>query len=277
MMRSILVMKILFTDMAVSLSSFNFPAAQQQQRRILAEQRQRRTCVIAYHKPANVVTTHAPEDVLGRYNVFQDLLKRSDSLPLDFPKDWHAIGRLDAETTGLLLLTNDGGLVHHATNKNASTAVSKPLEKTYEALIMGYHENDSDMLQIFRTEGVDIGAKYGGRTSPVQRVQVLGHPSHKSTLVSLTIVEGKNRQVRRMFHASGSGVVQLKRTAMGSGLTLEAAAPNEGDWSALSDEQIVSALHWTPRFLLTQPPPRERDDNRQTSSRINRRAAGRLF
>jgi pseudouridine synthase len=230
-----------------------------------------RTCVIVYHKPANVVTTHAETDVLGRKNVFQDIGMEQQLLL----QDWHAVGRLDAETTGLLLLTNDGGLVHHITNKQAATAPVLPIQKTYEAVIMGYHENDCDMLRQFREEGVDIGAKYGGKTLPVQCAQVLGHPTHKSTLVSVTIIEGKNRQVRRMFHCSGSGVMKLKRTSIGTLLTLD-SVPNQGDWRILSDEQVERALHWTPRKLEQSSrrgdyPPRRKPDAAATTRRPGKR------
>jgi pseudouridine synthase len=220
----------------------------------------RRTSVLLYHKPGQVVTTHAVDDVHGRRNVFQDLMARSvhsnqPDLPLGFPHGWHAVGRLDADTTGLLLLTNDGGLVHRVTNKVAATDKNQAsVGKTYEALIMGYYENDCDMLHQFRTVGVDIGAKHGGLTRPVDNVQVLGHPTLKSTLVSLTIHEGRNRQIRRMFHACGSGVMKLQRTAVGAELTLS-LVPNEGEWCILSDHQVTSALQWTPRVLRNNDPP----------------------
>jgi len=145
----------------------------------------------------------------------------------------HAIGRLDAETTGLLLLTNDGRLVHHVTNPDAKTeehehyadsssdsfTTTTIINKTYRALIMGYHTEES--LQPIRC-GVDIGKKYV--TKPLlggDDLQVLEHPNHKSTIVSITISEGKNRQVRKMFHAIGSGVMKLQRTRIGEHLTLE--------------------------------------------------------
>jgi pseudouridine synthase len=226
----------------------------------------RRTSVLLYHKPAHVVTTHAIDDIHGRRNVFQDIVARSavvqeqqpqqqqqssnhpNLLPWGFPHGWHAIGRLDADTTGLLLLTNDGGLVHRVTNRAAVDKNQPLISKTYQALIMGYHENDGAMLEQFRTVGVDIGAKHGGWTQPVENVQVLGHPTPKSTLVSLTIAEGRNRQIRRMFHACKSGVMKLQRTAVGADLTLS-QVPNEGDWCILSDRQVTCALQWTPRVL----------------------------
>ena len=145
----------------------------------------------------------------------------------------HAIGRLDADTTGLLLLTNDGRLVNYVTNPDAKiedhelyrdpsddspTPTGKVVNKTYQALIMGHHTDES--LQSIR-EGVDIGKGY--ITKPLlskDDLKILKHPNHKSTIVSITIGEGKNRQIRKMFHAIGSGVMKLKRTRIGEHLTL---------------------------------------------------------
>jgi pseudouridine synthase len=254
-----------------------------------------RTCVLLYHKPPNVVTTHAENDVKGRRTVFDDInsmngyagpqnnAATSIEQVTGVSSKWHAIGRLDVKTTGLLLLTNDGGLVHHVTNKEASSNTEnsgKPISKTYDALIMGYHHDENDtqgstdnasfmgILHQMRTVGVDIGAKYGGQTLPVEHIAVLDHPTPTTTLVSLTIVEGKNRQVRRMFHALGSGVMKLKRTRIGELLTLrkagnhdfdynnedeaDACLLNEGEWRVLSDEEVETCLNWKPRTLIQE-------------------------
>jgi pseudouridine synthase len=235
---------------------------------------QHTTQVILYHKPANVVTTHANEDVLGRLNVYQDLVQRSrqngeqenynnhDGLPSNFPMGWHAVGRLDAATSGLLLLTNDGGLVHHVTNHLAvltdnATTICSTVEKTYEALVMGHHPIESPLFSQFRQGGIELKEKHF--TLPVQNVHVLCHPTASSTLVSLSLIEGRHRQIRLMFHACGSGVMRLKRTAIG--LTLPSKhhshavahhltidmVPNEGDWCVLSDHQISTSLGWKTR------------------------------
>ena len=263
-----------------------------------------RTVVLLYHKPSNVVTTHAVDDPCGRCNVYDDIYSMkgyianrwcpsTDSASAtaavisadDDNKDrrhhhpttgslqqhsppsafrqvtgirskLHAVGRLDADTTGLLLLTNDGGLVHHVTNAKAAAASNtndnasrQPISKTYEAVIMGYHDENSPILKQMAEVGVDIGAKYGGMTRPVEHVQVLSHPTPKTTIVSLTVVEGKNRQIRRMFHALGSGVMKLKRTRIGGTLTLDNL--EEGQWRILSDQEVVESLHWKPRVLLS--------------------------
>jgi pseudouridine synthase len=216
-----------------------------------------KTVVLLYHKPANIVTTHANNDPLGRSNVYDDIYSmkgyRGSLRKQDFcsvtgicNNRLEAIGRLDADTSGLLLLTNDGGLVHHVTNKNAKSAIDSPIPKTYEALIMGYHEESSEMLMTMRTTGVNIGEKYGGMTLPVVCLSVISHPTSKSTLLSLTLVEGKNRQVRRMFHALKSGVIKLKRTHVGS-LTL--GDLEEGEWRLLSDLEVLNSLLWEPRAL----------------------------
>ncbi len=185
----------------------------------------------------------------------------------------HAIGRLDADTTGLLLLTNDGQLVHHVTNPTASSSEQKKLIKVYDALIMGHHtldldhpdDGDEDLHQSesessisskqpsLRTllRGVDIGKKYGGMTQPPHELRVLGHPSPKSTLVRIAISEGKNRQVRRMFHAINSGVMKLHRQRIGD-IDLDMMNEGcrmEGQWRLLTDAEIMQGLGWKVRRL----------------------------
>ncbi len=234
-----------------------------------------RTVVLAYHKPPGIITTH--DDQLGRPNVYDDIMSMrgykdippamNPHLLPDFEtvtkirSKLHAIGRLDADTSGLLLLTNDGGLVHHVTNKNARTVQLNnqgPVSKTYEALVMGRHGIEdaqldngdsisSAVLKKLSTEGVDLGKAHGGKTLPVQNLAVLAHPSRSSTLLSLTLVEGKNRQIRRMFHALGSGVMNLKRTKIGEYLTLDNL--EEGEWRILSEGEVSRALNWEPRDL----------------------------
>lgn len=216
-----------------------------------------RTVVVAYHKPKDVVVTHATDDVKGRRNVYQDLetmegflgeRKASFAETVGSYLKFHGMGRLDADTSGLLLLTNDGGLLHHVTNKLAASRKDVPvLSKTYEALIMGNHPEDGAIAQVLRHKGVDIGEKYGGITEPVLDFRVLGHPTHTTTRVSITINEGKNRQIRRMFHALGSGVMELKRVAIGELLTLHGL--QEGQWRILPDESLPSVLWWESRAL----------------------------
>ena len=181
----------------------------------------------------------------------------------------HAIGRLDADTSGLLLLTNDGGLVHHVTNPTARAHSDAFITKTYEAVIMGNYETNSTDFQLIREMGVDIGAKYGGMTQPAKRLEVLGHPTAKSTLVAITIAEGKNRQVRRMFHAIRSGVMKLKRTHIGSSLHLDGLA--EGEWRLLTDLEVTECLGWIPKTIALAQSPVNKAQPTQNHSRSKKR------
>jgi 23S rRNA pseudouridine2605 synthase len=240
----------------------------------------RRTVVLLYNKPSGVVTTHEETDAKGRVNVYQDVLSMRGFVPSSpsnlnktlqqltgvNPTEWNAVGRLDVDTSGLLLITNDGGLVHHVTNKSSKTSLELgPLGKTYEAVIMGYHDDDSIVIRTIREKGVDIGQKYGGQTSPARDIAVLEHPSHKTTKVSLTIYEGKNRQVRRMFHALGSGVMQLQRVSIGASLTL--AGLEVGQWRILSDDEVLDNLKWAPRNIDS---PKRSSKERTTISILKR-------
>jgi 23S rRNA pseudouridine2605 synthase len=244
-----------------------------------------KSIVILYHKPPNCVTSHVSDD--SRKTVYDDILGMKGFLPsseaaetrlhpcrdLSFEEvtgirsKLHAIGRLDADTSGLLLLTNDGGLLHHVTNPTArqhKNSEERTITKTYRAVIMGFHTEES--LEPIRN-GVDLGAKYGGRTKPVHELQILEHPNHKSTVVSITISEGKNRQIRRMFHAIGSGVMKLQRIKIGEALTLEGVS--EGQWRILTNEEVQRSLNWEPRdvYVLQQAVYDKKDHSKRQSGR----------
>lgn len=228
-----------------------------------------RTVVLLYYKPPNTITSHTNDDVspaggIPRRTVYQDIETlqgyigpRSSSNPstlsqlTNIHSKLHAVGRLDAETAGLLLFTNDGGLIHHVCNPTAHAQHESLITKTYRATIMGYHDHDAPGLQTLRTVGVHIGDKYGGMTKPAIRLLVEGHSTHKSTDCIITIAEGKNRQVRRMFHAIGSGVMKLTRIAIGDTLTL--GDLKEGQWRILTHDEVKLGLGWEPRVLLPSP------------------------
>ena len=110
-----------------------------------------RTRVLAYHKPAGVLVTH--DDELNRPTVY-------DNLPDDDGARWHAVGRLDADTTGLLLLTNDGKLVQHVTDPVANTdgVVKEYRVRCGTAL-------DDDALAQLR-EGVELSGGSAARSRP---------------------------------------------------------------------------------------------------------------
>jgi 23S rRNA pseudouridine2605 synthase len=158
------------------------------------------------NKPRGVITTAA--DTHGRPTVV-DLVPHD---PRVFP-----IGRLDGDSEGLLLLTNDGDLAHRLTHP------SYGVEKEYLVEVDG--EPHRGIVRRLR-EGVDLD---DGRTAPA-KVAMLGE-----RLLRITIHEGRNRQVRRMCEAVGISVVRLVRTRIGplSDRTLE-----PGAWRALTQDEV---------------------------------------
>ena len=114
----------------------------------------------------------------------------------------YPVGRLDYDTEGLLLLTNDGEFTNKLTHPKYSIA------KEYEAKIKG--RIDGKAIKAFK-EGIDIG---GYITSPAE-MKILSQFEHYA-LISVIIKEGKNRQVRKMCDKIGHDVLELKRVAIGS-------------------------------------------------------------
>lgn len=168
------------------------------------------------NKPTGYVTTM--KDTHGRPAI-PDLLRAAGIATRLFP-----VGRLDRDTEGLLLLTNDGELAH---------AVMHPrhgVEKTYLAWVRGTPVREE--LVALRG-GVTLEE---GRTAPA-RVRLLGPEAQPDvSLVELIIHEGHKRQVRRMMEVIGHPVVRLVRVAVG-GLTLEGMAP--GAVRALTGKEVA--------------------------------------
>jgi 23S rRNA pseudouridine2605 synthase len=144
--------------------------------------------VYALHKPAGVVSTAA--DTHGRPTVV-DLVPTGQRL--------YPVGRLDADSTGLILLTNDGDLAYALTHPRFE------VPRTYRARVDGGRPSERALRAL--REGLELE---DGRTAPAQ-VRLLG--PHE---LELTIREGRKRQVRRMCEAVGHRVVDLRRVAFGS-------------------------------------------------------------
>ncbi len=175
-----------------------------------------------FHKPLDCVTTHADE--LGRPTVY-DVFRRV--LPLALQRvEWSAVGRLDLDTTGLLLMTNDGGFVHYATHPDHGVT------KTYHAHVRG--RVDDAALAPIRV-GLELGAGLG-HSAPAE-ARVLGVDG-ATTAVELVLREGKNREVRRLLHAIGHPVVSLARVRVN---TLGLDVPLGGA-RRLGDDELASAL-----------------------------------
>jgi 23S rRNA pseudouridine2605 synthase len=161
---------------------------------------------VLLHKPAGVVTT--ARDPEGRPTVV-DLVEHASRLV--------PVGRLDADTTGALLLTNDGELAHRLAHPRYE------VDKVYEVDVEG-HPGEDALRQL--TEGVDVG---GARTAPAH-VRRLG-PSR----IELTIHEGRKHQVKRMCEAVGHPVRRLHRVRY-AGLDLSGLAP--GEWRELTRAEV---------------------------------------
>lgn len=158
------------------------------------------------NKPAGVVTTAS--DPQGRPTVVELV----PAEPRVFP-----VGRLDADTEGLLLLTNDGDVTHRLTHP------SHGVEKEYLAHVAGSPPRGA--LRRLR-EGVDLD---DGPTAPAKASLVA------PDVVRLTIHEGRNRQVRRMCEAVGHPVLRLVRVRIGP-LSDDRLAP--GEWRSLRQDEV---------------------------------------
>lgn len=170
---------------------------------------------IVFNKPAGVITsTHDTHDRLTVMDVLPRSLRDRGVLPA---------GRLDQDTEGLLVLTNDGDLAHHITHPRYET------EKEYEALVTGSPSPEGlDRLE----RGLRIE---GEMTAPARIVSAMAEGS--STRVRIVIREGKKRQVRRMFEAIGHPVIYLRRVRVGQLLLKELPV---GQWRELEAAEIAA-------------------------------------
>ena len=168
---------------------------------------------ILLYKPKGYITTY--RDPEGRPTVY-DLLPGVDSFV-------GTVGRLDQDTSGLLLLTNDSKFAERVTNPESKIAKTY-LVKTSTLL------SDDDVEKL--RNGVELP---DGMTRPakVERIR----ESAKYTFIELTITEGRNREVRRMIEAVGSKVLKLVRTAIGP---IEIGPLEIGKWRDLTDAELAA-------------------------------------
>jgi 23S rRNA pseudouridine2605 synthase len=161
---------------------------------------------VLLHKPAGVVTTAS--DPQGRTTVV-DLV--------DLPTRVVPVGRLDSDTTGALLLTNDGDLAHQLAHPKYE------IDKVY---VVQLWKQPSDGTLRKLAEGVNLE---DGKTSPAEVRRLAG------STIELTIHEGRNRQVKRMFEAVGYRVKALHRERYAH-LTLKGLEP--GQWRELEPSEV---------------------------------------
>jgi len=164
------------------------------------------------HKPRGYLSTCF--DPQGRKTVLE---------LVPFTPGLHPVGRLDRDTSGLLILTNDGAFTEDLTHPRHG------VPKTYLAEVKG--RSDAQAIDRLRT-----GVRLEGGTTLPAGVEVLDRRKD-TTLLAITIREGRNRQVRRMAEAVGHPVIRLERVQIGA---LSAAELPPGQFRPLSAAEVAS-------------------------------------
>jgi 23S rRNA pseudouridine2605 synthase len=199
----------------------------------LKEKQDERRIYVVMNKPKGVYST----------NVAQGEQTRAiDLLPPDFPRVY-PVGRLDSESRGLLLLTNDGELTNRLTHPRYGVA------KTYRAVVDGY-VNERVLHDL--KNGIWLADPHKGKGFKTGRSQIaISHRSRHQTILEITIREGRNRMVRRMLAHVGHKVRDLMRVKMGP-LTLHKLAP--GEFRILTSREV--------RDLKKLPQDREKREHK---------------
>lgn len=178
---------------------------------------------LLFNKPAGVVTTR--NDERGRKTVY-DFLNTSafKSTSHLFP-----VGRLDKDTSGALLFTNDSQLGEKLTSPKSK------FPKTYEIICEGRLNAESESRL---TNGVTLTDGYTTLPALLQHIR----RQSNSTMCQITIVEGKNRQIRRMFETVGHPVIQLRRISIGP---VQLGSLAEGTFRRLTSEEVKQLKNFT--------------------------------
>lgn len=178
---------------------------------------QNRKIVILLYKPRGVVCTSS--DPEGRRTV-QEYVK-------DIPERMYNVGRLDLNSEGLILMTNDGELANRMMHPRYG------VKKTYRVICDGKLGAGS-IAQL--TNGVNLE---DGMTAPARVFDIFPTKDGGNTAFSITIHEGKNRQVRRMLEAVGHKTLRLKREQYGP---LSIGELKSGQWRYLTDDEIQKLM-----------------------------------
>lgn len=163
---------------------------------------------VMLHKPLGVVSTMSDDRGRPDLSAYQD----------DIGQRVFNVGRLDADTTGLLLMTNDGAVAHRLSHP------SFEVEKVYAARVSGEMAT-ADITALLAGVGLEDGIQ------KADRARMLGEPQQGTSLVEITLHSGKNRIVRRMLEAIGHPVIDLHRRRYGP-LHLGGLIP--GSWRELT-------------------------------------------
>lgn len=177
---------------------------------------QRRLRYVLLHKPRGYITTRS--DPEGRPTVM-DLLRGVKEYV-------YPVGRLDYDSEGLLLLTNDGELAAHLTHPRHE------VDKVYHARVRGVPDDHA-------LERLEKGVTIDGRRTAPAKARLVNQPHKPSTgqtTIELAIHEGRQRQVRKMFEAIGHPVVRLKRVRIGP---IEDPNIPPGHWRDLTPQEVA--------------------------------------
>ncbi|MBQ1685356.1 MAG: rRNA pseudouridine synthase [Clostridia bacterium] len=173
---------------------------------------QREKVIILFNKPKNVICTN---------DEGEDRVRVSDFFT-QLPYRLYTVGRLDYDSEGLILVTNDGDTANRLMHPRYGTS------KTYRVLCTGWlTPEDKRRLR----SGVELE---DGMTSPAE-LRILRERQDGRTELLLTIHEGKNRQVRRMLAATGHDTLRLQRTAIGK---LELGDLKPGEWRYITEDEL---------------------------------------
>lgn len=166
---------------------------------------------IMLHKPRGYITTM--DDEMGRKCVAE--------LVRDVGARVYPVGRLDKDSEGLLLMTNDGEFANHMTHP------SKHIPKTYRVTVRP--DVTEDMLTAFAT-----GMEIDGRITAPADAHIIEKQDNRVVL-EIVLYEGRNRQIRKMCESLGLEVARLKRTSMGS---LKLGMLPSGKWRELKEDEV---------------------------------------
>lgn len=174
----------------------------------------------AYHKPVNVIVSR--DDPQGRETIY-DVLKKKVKFDVGYLK---YVGRLDYNSEGLLLLTNDGDLIHSVTHPRFK------IKKVYKVKLMRRLSSD-EVGQLIN------GIHSDGQILHAAAVREVSQPAsdRKQFWYEIDLFEGKNRQIRRMMESIGVGVGRLRRIQFGSVKLNNLIA---GDIRALTEREIAA-------------------------------------
>jgi 23S rRNA pseudouridine2605 synthase len=167
--------------------------------------------LIAFHKPRGTVTTH--RDPEGRRTVFDVLGEAGDGLV--------AVGRLDRASTGLLLLTNDTDLANRLTDPTSHTL------RRYVVTVRGRVEPETARRL---EDGIDVRAPRGETERLAAARVAIRKASHRETHLIVDLVEGRNREIRRLCESIGHEVTRLHRVTFGE---FELGRLQPGQWREL--------------------------------------------